>query len=95
MSFTSSRLTAGAGTFFVGDAAVHNFTKPYQSVVVTEANTVISVLNGVDEKGVPKDWKVELGLGAGPSLGLGMLVSVPDNCLITQIQLGSGSVSLG
>ena len=87
------RLSGAQGSFYIGDAIVHN-DLGYSVISITAPTTVISVLSGKDPKGNSVDLKAQLGLQAGPSLGLGILLAVKADYIITQIQLASGSVVL-
>jgi len=88
----SQRLTAWGGCYYVAGTNLVN-DKKVTSIVIL-ADTVISILSGVDSENNPIDFKNLMGLNAGPTLTAGTLLIVPLNWRITQVQLTSGIVML-
>lgn len=77
------------GSLVIDDTSVHTFTKytGIKTIIPTTA-TVIAVATGFDETGTATNWKLNRNWTTLTSSD-GVL-TLPDNCYITSLQLTSG-----
>jgi len=92
MSYCLERIAGAKGSRYYGDTATH--TGLSFEVISCVAPTVIEVLTGRDSKGNPVDLKTFMNISSGPTLGTGVLLTVPIDWAITEIKLTSGAVVL-